>query len=182
MAAHADYPSTKIIYIAMHTLEQLRSGQLAGITRLDLSADLKEFPREIFALADSLEILNLTGNQLDSLPDDLPRLSKLKIIFCSENQFTALPTVLGQCEQLEMVGFKANQIRHVPAESLPTQLRWLILTDNQITQLPAQIGQCARLKKADAGGQFTNRVTQFISAMRPSGTDPHRRESIYCLA
>jgi hypothetical protein len=28
----------------MHTLEQLERGDLAGITRLDLSADLQEFP------------------------------------------------------------------------------------------------------------------------------------------
>ncbi|GAB3381440.1 hypothetical protein GCM10027514_21170 [Azotobacter armeniacus] len=44
--------------------------QLAGSTRLDLSADLHELPDEIFALADSLEILNLSGNRLTSLPAD----------------------------------------------------------------------------------------------------------------
>ena len=37
----------------MHTLAQLKAGQLAGITRLDLSCGLTEFPEEIFALADS---------------------------------------------------------------------------------------------------------------------------------
>ncbi len=46
----------------MDTLAQLRAGQLAGIKRLDLSCGLTEFPREIFDLADSLEILNLSGN------------------------------------------------------------------------------------------------------------------------
>ncbi|MEN1436751.1 protein kinase, partial [Pseudomonas aeruginosa] len=46
----------------MHTLQQLRSGELAGATRLDLSCGLREFPREIFELADSLEVLNLSGN------------------------------------------------------------------------------------------------------------------------
>ena len=65
----------------MVTLEQLQAGLLRGIKRLDLSCGLTEFPREIFDLADSLEILNLSGNQLSSLPDDLPRLHKLRIIF-----------------------------------------------------------------------------------------------------
>lgn len=37
----------------MNTLAQLKAGQLAGITRLDLSCGLTEFPREIFELADS---------------------------------------------------------------------------------------------------------------------------------
>ena len=80
----------------VHTLSQLQAGELLGITRLDLSCGLSEFPPEIFSLADSLEILNLSGNQLRSLPDDLPRLSKLKIIFCSDNCFTELPAVLGE--------------------------------------------------------------------------------------
>lgn len=136
----------------MHTLEQLCTGQLLGITRLDLSANLCEFPRQIFDLADTLEILNLSGNQLASLPDDLPRLHKLKVIFCSDNRFTELPAVLGQCAQLEMIGFRANQISYVPAEALPPQLRWLILTDNQITQLPEQLGQATRLQKLMLAG------------------------------
>ncbi len=42
------------------TLAALRSGQLKGITRLDLACDLQEFPRDIFELADTLEVLNLS--------------------------------------------------------------------------------------------------------------------------
>jgi len=131
----------------MHTLEQLRSGALIGILRLRLACGLTEFPREIFDLADSLEILDLSGNALSSLPDDLPRLGKLRIIFCSDNQFTELPAVLGRCAHLSMIGFKANRIRQVPAASLPPALRWLILTDNRIQELPATIGACAQLQK-----------------------------------
>lgn len=136
----------------MHTLSLLRAGQLAGITRIDLSCDLNEFPTEIFELADSLEILNLSGNALSSLPDDLPRLHKLRIIFCSDNQFTELPKVLGQCLKLEMVGFKANRINTVSASSLPKKLRWLILTDNKITALPSALGSCTSLQKLMLAG------------------------------
>lgn len=136
----------------MHTLEQLRSGALAGVRRLDLSCDLREFPREIFDLAETLEILNLSGNQLSTLPDDLPRLKQLKVIFASDNPFTELPAVLGACGQLEMVGFKANRIRHVPAEALPARLRWLILTDNELAELPATLGQRPRLQKLMLAG------------------------------
>nr|GFC20102.1 hypothetical protein [Tanacetum cinerariifolium] len=141
---------------AMHTLAQLRAGQLAGATRLDLSAGLTEFPREIFDLADSLEVLNLSGNALAALPDDLPRLRKLRVLFCSDNQFTAVPEVLGQCPHLSMIGFKANQIRTLPAAALPPQLRWLILTDNQLAELPPEIGDCPQLEKLMlAGNQLT---------------------------
>lgn len=136
----------------MHTLERLRRGELAGITRLDLSEDLTQFPQEIFTLADSLEVLNLSGNQLNSLPDDLPRLHKLRILFCSDNVFSEVPAVLGACPELEMVGFKANRIRSLPAAALPPKLRWLILTDNLLEQLPAEIGHCERLQKLMLAG------------------------------
>ncbi|MBA1275039.1 leucine-rich repeat-containing protein kinase family protein [Stutzerimonas azotifigens] len=131
----------------MHTLEQLKRGELAGTTRLDLSAELAEFPPEIFDLADSLEVLNLSGNRLSSLPADLHRLHRLKILFCSHNRFTEVPASVGRCEQLEMVGFKANQISHLPAEALPPRLRWLTLTDNRLEHLPEALGDCERLQK-----------------------------------
>ncbi|MFM0010226.1 leucine-rich repeat-containing protein kinase family protein [Paraburkholderia sediminicola] len=134
------------------TLEQLRAGQLAGTRRLRLACGLSEFPREIFDLADTLEVLDLSGNALSRLPDDLPRLSKLRIIFASDNPFTELPEVLGQCSQLSMVGFKANRIRTVSGQSLPPLLRWLILTDNEIEALPAEIGACTQLQKLMLAG------------------------------
>ena len=105
--------------MSVETLARLRSGALAGAQRLDLrDAGLTEFPPEIHALADTLEVLDLSRNALDSLPDDLPRLHRLRVIFCSDNRFTDLPAVLGRCAQLEMVGFKANRIRAVPAAAL----------------------------------------------------------------
>jgi len=142
----------------MHTLSLLRTGKLVGCKRLDLSSSLNYFPEEIFDLADSLEILNLSGNTLSSLPDDLPRLKNLRVIFCSDNQFTKIPEVLGQCEQLDTIGFKANQITNIPASALPEKLRWLILTDNLITELPAELGSRTRLQKLMLAGNRLQRL------------------------
>ena len=136
----------------MHTLEQLKSGQLKGIKRLKLSEDLTEFPLEILDLADSLEILDLSGNQLSELPEELSQLTNLRIIFASNNQFTHLPDVLGSLPKLEMVGFKTNQIKTVSEQSLPAQLRWLILTDNAIEVLPPSLGERPRLQKLALAG------------------------------
>ena len=80
----------------MHSLDDLKAGRLAGTARLDLACGLERFPAEIFDLADSLEVLNLTGNQLTSLPDDLGRLYKLKVLFCSENRLSELPVGVGR--------------------------------------------------------------------------------------
>jgi hypothetical protein len=149
----------------MHTLAQLRSGALAGASRLDLQCGLTEFPPEIFDLADSLEILNLTGNRLQSLPDDLGRLSNLRILFCSENQFTHLPPALGDCPRLSMIGFKANQIESIDPASFPAALRWLILTDNRIQTLPAALGHCLQLQKLMLSG---NRLSSLPATLANS--------------
>lgn len=151
----------------MHTLAQLRAGELAGARRLDLAAGLTEFPEEIFSLADSLEVLNLSGNKLSALPADLGRLHRLQVIFCSDNQFTTLPEVLGTCPQLRMVGFKANKIRTLPGAALPPALRWLILTDNELASLPAEIGQCQYLQKLMlAGNQLQQLPAELANCQR----------------
>ncbi|MBP5967499.1 MULTISPECIES: leucine-rich repeat-containing protein kinase family protein [Pseudomonas] len=146
----------------MHTLAQLRAGELSGITRLDLSCGLTEFPAEIFDLADTLEILNLSGNALSCLPDDLHRLTRLRVLFCSDNQFTALPACLGQCTALTMIGFKTNRIADVPGAALPPLLRWLILTDNCIDTLPSELGERAHLQKLMLAG---NRLQSLPSSL-----------------
>ena len=140
------------------TLAQLQAGKLKGAKQLKLSAQLTEFPAEIFELSDSLEILDLSGNALTDLPRDFNRLKKLRILFCSNNQFTHLPEVLGQCEHLSMIGFKANQINHIPESAIPTRtLRWFIVTDNALTQVPHALGECSKLQKLMlAGNQLSN--------------------------
>lgn len=145
-------------------LTQLRTGKLVGSKRLDLACGLTEFPREIFDLADSLEVLNLTNNQLTDLPDDLSRLHKLRILFCSENRFTHLPAAIGSCPNLSMVGFKANQIETVNEASLPASLRWLILTDNRISQLPSSIGKCTALQKLMLAGNHLEQLPEEMAA------------------
>ncbi|MGY2233877.1 leucine-rich repeat-containing protein kinase family protein [Pseudomonas gingeri] len=159
----------------MDTLAQLRAGQLTGIKRLDLSCGLTEFPREIFQLADSLEILNLSGNRLSSLPDDLHRLPHLRILFCSDNLFSELPACLGQCARLSMVAFKANRIEHVPPAALPPLLRWLILTDNRIGELPDELGRRPLLQKLMLAG---NRLRHLPATL----ADCHKLELIRIAA
>ena len=149
----------------MHTLSELKSGKLSGIRHLTLSENLTSFPLEILSLADTLEILDLSNNELTSLPKELAQLRKLKILFASNNHFETLPEALGQCASLEMIGFKSNKIDHVPENALPAELRWLILTDNRISTLPDSLGQRPRLQKLALAG---NRLTQLPQTLSQS--------------
>lgn len=146
----------------MEALKALRSGQLAGVKRLKLADGLTEFPPEILQLADSLEILDLSNNRFQALPDEFSCLHNLKILFLSNNEFEVFPDVLAQCPQLSMIGFKANRIRVLPEDALPPSVRWLILTDNHLEALPRSLAQCTCLQKVMLAG---NRLRSLPEAM-----------------
>jgi hypothetical protein len=132
-------------------VQALRRGDLAGARELRLPG-LSEFPREIFDLADTLEILDLGAGGFTALPDDMGRLHRLRALFCSGNAFERLPEALGDCASLNQIGFRGSGLREIPGESLPPMLRWLILTDNQIESLPIELGQRPQLQKLMLAG------------------------------
>jgi len=134
------------------TLKALRDGALAGARELRLCDGLTEFPPEVFGLADTLEVLDLSGNALISLPDDIGRLSKLRALFCSGNPFTRLPPSLGDCAALSQVGFRGCGLVEIPVEALPPNIRWLTLTDNAIAALPRALGERPLLQKLMLAG------------------------------
>ncbi len=144
------------------TLEALRRGDLAGARELRLPG-IGAFPREIFGLAETLEILDLSGGSLEALPEDMGRLAKLRVLFCSGNRFRRLPPSLGDCAALRMIGFRRTGLREVPAESLPPLLRWLTLTENEIERLPDALGERPHLQKLMLAG---NRLAALPASLR----------------
>lgn len=137
----------------LHTLSALCAGRLQGTRTLDLRhAGLRELPSEVLGLADTLEVLDLSGNALQALPEGFARLQRLHTVFGSANRFEQLPPVLGRLPQLDTVGFRANRIAELPAAALPPRLRWLILTDNALDRLPEALGACGHLQKLMLAG------------------------------
>ncbi len=136
----------------MNTLEQLKSGQLIGTKELRLCEGLTAFPKEVYALAKTLERLDMTGNALNTLPHDFHKLKHLKILFLSDNNFRKLPAVLAKCPKLSMIGFRNNKIETVLENALPLSTRWLILTDNALKSLPDSMGDLALLQKCMLSG------------------------------
>ncbi len=147
----------------MQTLAQLRSGELKGIKQLTLSENLTSFPQEIFELADTLEILDLSHNALTCLPPDISRLINLQIAFFSYNRFTHIPSFIG-CDNLTMLGFKANQIETFDEDILPHSISWLILTDNKLTKLPRSIGKLHKLQKFPLAGNQIERLPDEMAS------------------
>ena len=149
------------------TLAALRAGQLTGVTRLDLrGCGLQTLPPELLALANTLELLDLSGNELQTLPASLAGLHRLHTLFASDNLFTTLPAVLGRCPALDTLGLRANQIAELPADALAPTLRWLILTDNRIRALPDSLLRCTRLQKLMLAGNRLSRLPAGLPALQ----------------
>jgi hypothetical protein len=162
--------------LSLSTLHQLQTGELTSafrlshqqdpIVRLQISANLTEFPEEVFDLADSLEILDLSNNKLNDLPDALETLVNMRILFLSNNDFEQIPAVLARCPKLEMISFKSNRLTSVGEGVLPIDTRWLILTDNQIETLPESMEQLHRLQKLALAGNRLQELPASMSACK----------------
>jgi hypothetical protein len=150
--------------VSMETLDLLRSGQLSGAKRLALNCGLTQFPTEIFELADSLEVLDLSNNHLKCLPDDFAKLAKLKAAFFINNEFEEIPESLAQCPRIDILGFKSNRIQSIRDQALSPTLRWLILTNNQLEQLPPKIGTLKKLQKLMLAGNNLRSLPDEMAA------------------
>ncbi len=146
----------------MKILEQLKSGKLIGEKKLKLACALSEFPKEIFDMAETLEVLDLTDNNLSKLPNDFGKLKNLKILFLSNNLFEEVPMVLANCPNLSMIGFRNNNIKSLAENALPLSTRWLILTDNELETLPESIGDLTLLQKCMLSGNKLSSLPQSI--------------------
>ncbi|KAJ1433657.1 hypothetical protein B484DRAFT_10473 [Ochromonadaceae sp. CCMP2298] len=144
-------------------ISEIESG--ARLTKVDLSnAGLKEFPRELFAVKDTLESLNMGGNELSELPQDITEFTKLRVMFFAGNRFEHIPVQLGRMPALWMLSFKSCQLKEVHASSLSPSICWLILTDNLIPALPSTIGALKGLRKLMLAGNKLQVLPQELSA------------------
>ena len=147
----------------MEILKKLKSGDLIGTTQIKIAAGLEIFPQEFYSLVDTLEVLDLTDNNLSSLPNDFDRFKKLKRLFLSNNQFNHVPKILAKLPLLSMIGMRNNKIKIFEENSLPLSTRWLILTDNELTSLPQSIGDLKLLQKCMLSGNKLSILPESLS-------------------
>jgi Leucine-rich repeat (LRR) protein len=146
------------------TIEQLLNTPLNSVKHAKITnAQLTCFPEELFHHKESIEIIDLSFNNLTELPSRITEFKNLKILFLSFNQFKVFPIQLANCEQLSMIAFKSNQLLEIEENSFPLSLRWLILTDNQIDKIPVSIGNCKLLQKFVFAGNLIKQLPDSLS-------------------
>lgn len=99
---------------------------------LDLSNNqLSTLPDSICKLSALVE-LNIFSNDLEELPSDIGKLSKLKRVDASSNRLKIFPCALLDCKHMEVLNLEHNSIGSVPSEIALklTNLQKLLLDGN----------------------------------------------------
>ena len=110
-----------------------------------------------------LKKLELNGSDLTTLPSSLEAVSPtLEILFLSENKFNAIPEVVGKLHRLRMISLRGNCLTELSAANLPTSLIWLILTNNQISRIDQNVSRLHGLRKLMLSH---NRLTEIPSEL-----------------
>eukprot|EP00128_Syssomonas_multiformis_P006255 Colp12_sorted_trinity150504_noHs@22855 len=81
---------------------------------LDLSCqELHTLPEEVLRLV-NLEVLILSGNHLSFLPEEISQLTKLRHLDVSDNKLECLPTSLRLLEHLQELNANNNELSYLP--------------------------------------------------------------------
>lgn len=101
---------------------------------LDLSLNnLDTVPVKDLAAIPKATRLDLSCNQLTSLPDNFPSLTHLVKIDLSKNRLTELPENFGNLQNLQHLDLLGNQLVLLPISFYKlTKLKWLDLKDNPL--------------------------------------------------
>ncbi len=84
--------------------------------------------------------LNLSNNQLSSLPPEISQLSSLTRLSLNNNQLSSLPPEICQLSSLTTLYLNNNQLSSLPPEICQlSSLTWLFLYNNPLTSPPPEI-------------------------------------------
>lgn len=136
----------------LFTFKQLR--------RLHLDCNLiKNIPEMLGENLVNLEILTISSNQLQNLPQSMSNLVKLKYLHMANNNFKQFPEIVCQILSLNFLDLSANKLEHLP-DSLGnlTNLKSLLLFENCIKNVPKTIGELINLETLWLGN---NKITKL---------------------
>lgn len=107
---------------------------------------------EVLRVSTLLEAWRAEERGLKSLTPRIASLKRLRVLDLSFNQLTTLPAALAKLSRLQMLNLSGNQLERLPSVvSRLTGLRTLDLSLNPLRQLPPTLAKLQRLERLDLG-------------------------------
>ncbi|XP_070552555.1 leucine-rich repeat-containing protein 59-like [Ptychodera flava] len=149
----------------MPSKEKSLKDRLDG-SELDLSmSSLTKVPVKELAALPRGTILDLSCNELTSLPESFCSLKHLVKIDLSKNMLTELPQNIGNLDKLQRLDLLGNQLQTVPISfGRLRNLRWLDLKDNPLDEnLRKVAGECLDEKECK---DCARKVVSYMKAVQ----------------
>ncbi|CAH1798045.1 unnamed protein product [Owenia fusiformis] len=100
-----------------------------------------------FGLLRSLEVVNISGNQVTEFPMQFTELHHLKCLYLGSNNIRHVPNEIRNLIRLEILYMGGNKIKEIPAGiGNLVNLQSLVLCDNRLHTIPPSLGQLTNLK------------------------------------
>jgi Leucine-rich repeat (LRR) protein len=109
---------------------------------------------------DMLEYLDVSHNELTSLPSGIGFLTKCTKLIVSHNKLDELPAEIGFLRSSQMMDFSHNVLKETPKSTQELHnLQQLYLHHNKLTQLP-NLKQCSHLKELLLGYNSIEEISE----------------------
>lgn len=101
----------------------------------------------VWTHAHSLLVLNVSRNQLVSIPPDVGNLVMLRELLAANNRIASLPKEISFCAQLRKLNLHRNFLTELPRELQHCErLEEIDASSNELTQLPPELGKLPNLR------------------------------------
>jgi leucine-rich repeat protein SHOC2 len=162
-------PHLEVLHLDQTGLEEIPSEfQPGALVHLSLARNkITSIPDTLFSQGSSLRVLRLQQNRLKGLPASMAGLDAIEELDLSYNELESLPDELGQLKRLKLFDLQGNRLRTLPRTvGQLTALLRLTLHENQLTALPDSIGQLASLERLDASHNALRALPEAIDCWR----------------
>ena len=144
-----DFAQNGLDEVPKHLFDKMK---LMDVKIMDFSQNnITSLPHDnFFFWLSSMRKLALSGNGIQSLPDELYSLSRLEILLLDGNQIKDLPSSISQLSTLVVLDLSNNELQVFPPDfcDLPN-LKVLIAHSNELLTLPTDMGRLANLECLD---------------------------------